>query len=109
MYCRRLKSSNILLESDFRAKITNFDLARSAEGKDAEFALTRHIVGTRGKHVSDIYEKVNANISEVLDEVLEEEKIDEKERLANFIDPRLQGNYRPELAMSVIILMTRYE
>ncbi|GJW61548.1 LysM domain receptor-like kinase 4 [Tanacetum coccineum] len=133
---KNLQSSNILLDSDFRAKITNFDLARSADGKDGEFALTRHIVGTRGymspeylenglistkldvygfgvlileimtgKHVSDLYEKVNTNLSEVLDEVLEEEKIDEKERLANFIDPRLQGNYRPELAMSVIRLI----
>ncbi|PWA89995.1 Concanavalin A-like lectin/glucanase, subgroup [Artemisia annua] len=133
---KNLKSSNILLDSNFRAKITNFDLARSAEGKDGEFALTRHIVGTRGymspeylenglistkldvygfgvlmleimtgKNVSDLYGKVNTNLSEVLDEVLEEQKIDEKERLTNFIDPRLQGNYRPELAMSVIRLI----
>ncbi|CAK9136869.1 unnamed protein product [Ilex paraguariensis] len=43
-----LKSSNVLLDGDFRAKITNFNLARSADGKEGEFALTKHIVGTKG-------------------------------------------------------------
>lgn len=133
---KNLESSNILLDSDFRAKITNFDLARSAEGQEGQFALTRHIVGNRGymspeylenglistkldvyglgvlmleivtgKHVSDLYEKVNKNLSEVLDEVLEEENIDGKEKLTDFMDPRLEGNYPPELAMAVIRLM----
>ncbi|KAI3747935.1 hypothetical protein L6452_10684 [Arctium lappa] len=133
---KNLESSNILLDSDFRAKITNFDLARSAEGQEGQFALTRHIVGNRGYmspeylenglistkldvyglgvlmleivtgiHVSDLYEKVNKNLSEVLDEILEEENIEGKEKLTDFMDPRLQGNYPPELAMSIIRLM----
>ncbi|KAL8193406.1 hypothetical protein R6Q57_026541 [Mikania cordata] len=133
---KNLESSNILLDSDFRAKITNFDLARSAEGREGQFALTRHIIGTRGymspeylenglistkldvygfgvllleivsgKHVSDLYEKVNKNLSEVLEDILEEENIDRNEKLTDFIDQRLQGNYPLQLAMSVLRLI----
>lgn len=43
-----IKSSNILLDGDFRAKIANFALTRSSEGEDNQFILTRHIVGTKG-------------------------------------------------------------
>ncbi|XP_057832018.2 protein LYK5 [Cryptomeria japonica] len=39
-----IKSSNILLDSNYRAKIANFGLAKSAE----DYALTRHVVGTKG-------------------------------------------------------------
>lgn len=40
-----IKSSNVLLDRNFRAKIANFGLAKSAgEG----FAVTRHVVGTKG-------------------------------------------------------------
>lgn len=40
-----IKSSNVLLDGNFRAKIANFGLAKSAgEG----FAVTRHVVGTKG-------------------------------------------------------------
>ncbi|CAH9146949.1 unnamed protein product [Cuscuta epithymum] len=43
-----LESGNILLDRNMRAKITNFGLSRSADGQEGEFALTRHIVGTKG-------------------------------------------------------------
>lgn len=40
-----IKSSNVLLDRNFRAKIANFGLAKSAgEG----FAVTKHVVGTKG-------------------------------------------------------------
>ncbi|CAI9272574.1 unnamed protein product [Lactuca saligna] len=133
---KNLESSNILLDDEFRAKIIDFDLARSAEGQDGHFALTRHIVGTRGymspeylenglvstkldvyglgvlmleivtgKHVYELYENVKKNLSEVLDDVLEEEDTDENQKLTDFVDPFLQGDYPPQLAMSVIRLI----
>ncbi|CAH1437521.1 unnamed protein product [Lactuca virosa] len=112
---KNLESSNILLDDEFRAKIINFDLARSAEGQEGQFALTRHIVGTRGymspeylengKHVYELYEKVKKNLSEVLDDILEEEDTDENQKLTDFVDPFLQGDYPPQLAMSVIRLI----
>ncbi|CAN1126808.1 Protein LYK5 [Linum perenne] len=41
-----IKSSNVLLNSDLRAKITNFSLAKSYAARDA--TNTVHLVGTRG-------------------------------------------------------------
>ncbi|CAN1324314.1 LysM domain receptor-like kinase 4 [Linum perenne] len=43
-----IKGGNVLLDSDFRAKIANLAQARSTEGQDGEFNLTRHIFGTKG-------------------------------------------------------------
>ncbi|KAF8028736.1 hypothetical protein BT93_E1402 [Corymbia citriodora subsp. variegata] len=43
-----INGSNILLDSEFRAKIASLGLARTTEGEHGEFALTRHIVGTKG-------------------------------------------------------------
>ncbi|GMN24203.1 hypothetical protein TIFTF001_045842 [Ficus carica] len=43
-----IKSSNILLDSDFRAKITNFGLAKSTQVQEGQFSLTEHIVGSVG-------------------------------------------------------------
>nr|GEV41268.1 protein LYK5 [Tanacetum cinerariifolium] len=47
---KNLKSSNVLLDANMRAKITNFGLARSVdeEKDDGGFQLTRHVVGTFG-------------------------------------------------------------
>ncbi|CAL5326324.1 unnamed protein product [Camellia sinensis] len=125
-----LKTSHVLLDSDFRAKISNFGLARSADGQEGEFALTRHIVGTKGymapeylengfvstkldvyafgvlmleiltgKEVSLLYEAVKIELSEVLIPVLDEEN--GKEKLSEFVDPSLKGNYPAELAVFV--------
>ncbi|KAH1260388.1 LysM domain receptor-like kinase 4 [Glycine max] len=63
-----LKSGNILLDSDFRAKISNFRLARSVEREGSEgdqYVMTRHIVGTRGYMAPEYLE--NGLVSTKLD------------------------------------------
>ncbi|GJR65994.1 protein LYK5 [Tanacetum coccineum] len=47
---KNLKNSNVLLDANMRAKITNFGLARTVdeEKDDGGFQLTRHVVGTFG-------------------------------------------------------------
>ncbi|TKY57014.1 LYK5 protein [Spatholobus suberectus] len=47
---KNLKSGNVLLDGNFRAKVSNFGLARAVEGQgdDGGFQLTRHVVGTQG-------------------------------------------------------------
>ncbi|GAV65798.1 LOW QUALITY PROTEIN: Pkinase domain-containing protein/Pkinase_Tyr domain-containing protein, partial [Cephalotus follicularis] len=44
---KNLKTSNILLDGNFRAKLANF-LARMVENDDHGLHLTRHVVSTRG-------------------------------------------------------------
>ncbi|KAK7252879.1 hypothetical protein RIF29_37134 [Crotalaria pallida] len=127
-----LKSSNILLDNDFRAKVANLRLARSVEVHEGEqFPLTRHIIGTRGymapeylenglvstkvdvyafgvlllelltgKEVAAILTEDNKNLSQVLCEIVGEKN--GKERIKEFMDPTMQGNYPLELAMFVV-------
>ncbi|KAF3437796.1 hypothetical protein FNV43_RR20552 [Rhamnella rubrinervis] len=48
---KNLKTTNILLDGSFRAKISNFGLARTLEDEEEEqgaLQLTRHVVGTQG-------------------------------------------------------------
>ncbi|KAK9164067.1 hypothetical protein Syun_004969 [Stephania yunnanensis] len=123
-----IKSSNILLDHEFRAKIANFTLARSAEGHENEFALTRHIVGTKGYMAPEYLEygiitpKLDVYSLGVvmLELVTGKEAIDTsgerdvsismslttilqdenpKEALKDFIDSSLEGNYPIDLAL----------
>lgn len=129
-----LNGDNILLDGDLRAKIANFGLARSADGQEGEFALTRHIVGTQGYMAPEYLE--NGLVSPKLDvyafgvlllEILTGKEVsalyegsntnlsqmlipvlhdkDAKEHLNNFIDPSLEGKYPTELAFAMVRLI----
>ncbi|XVE87248.1 hypothetical protein DITRI_Ditri18aG0101200 [Diplodiscus trichospermus] len=129
-----LKSSNVLLDGDYRAKIANFALTRSTEGREGQYALTRHIVGTKGYMAPEYVE--NGLVSTKLDVyafgVLFLETItgkeaaafsgeenmnlsdmlnnvlDEKdgqEVLKRLIDPFMLENYPSELAIVVVKLI----
>ncbi|KAF7828807.1 LysM domain receptor-like kinase 4 [Senna tora] len=120
-----LKSENILLDNDFRAKITNLGLARSVKTEDDQFPMTRHIVGIRGymapeylengiistkldvyafgvlmleilsgKEVAAIVEGDKTNLSDVLSSG--------EEKVGDFMDPSLKGNYPLQLAVFVV-------
>ncbi|GMH06465.1 hypothetical protein Nepgr_008305 [Nepenthes gracilis] len=128
-----IKSSNVLLDADFRAKVANLGQSKTVE--QGHFALTRHIVGTKGymapeylenglittkldvysygvlmleiltgKEVATLYEETTACLSEVLEAVLCEDEYDGKENLTPLIDPSLQGHYPAEVAMAVVRL-----
>ncbi|KAK8566268.1 hypothetical protein V6N12_059799 [Hibiscus sabdariffa] len=127
-----LKTSNVLLDSDFRAKITNFALARSTEGREGEFALTRHIVGTKGYMAPEYLE--NGLVSTKLDvyafgvlllEVITGKEVAAlygdkdtnlsdvvsdvldtgKEGLKHLIEPYMLENYPSELTIVVVQLI----
>nr|AMR60614.1 lysin motif receptor-like kinase 3 [Lupinus angustifolius] len=127
-----LKSSNILLDHDLRAKVSNLRLARSVEVQEGQqLPLTRHIIGTRGymapeylenglvstkldvyafgvlllelltgKEVAAILAEDNKNLSHILCDMVGEKN--EQERVKEFMDPSLKGNYPLELAMFVV-------
>ncbi|KAF7848929.1 hypothetical protein BT93_L1432 [Corymbia citriodora subsp. variegata] len=128
---KNITSDNVLLDCDFRAKITNLGMARSAEGDDGQFALTSHIIGTKGYMAPEYLE--NGLVSTALDVyafgVLAMEMITGKEaesltreessnlyqaldevvpedsmteRLADLIDPSLGGRYPSNLAAFMI-------
>ncbi|KAJ0039884.1 hypothetical protein Pint_28201 [Pistacia integerrima] len=127
-----INSSNILLDSDFRAKIANFALARSTEGKEGGFALTRHIVGTKGFMAPEYLENglvstkldvyafgvlmleiltgkeaaaLNGEENMYLSDALDVVLKDGQENLRHFVDPSMQGNYPSELAIIVITMI----
>ncbi|KAJ8770655.1 hypothetical protein K2173_021302 [Erythroxylum novogranatense] len=129
-----MKCSNVLLDSNFKAKIANLALARSAENQEGEFTLTRHIVGTKGYMAPEYLE--NGIVSTKIDvfafgvltlEILTGKEIpalyreenmcisdvlktvlcdnDEPENLSQFIDSSMQGNYPVELAVVFVRLI----
>ncbi|KAK3028985.1 hypothetical protein RJ639_038188 [Escallonia herrerae] len=134
---KNLKSSNVLLDGNMKAKVANFGLARTLDNQDqGGLQLTRHVMGTYGYMAPEYIE--NGLITPKLDvfalgvvmlELLSGkeaaggggEKKDGKdeellfativrvlagenvrEKLREFIDPRLRGNEYPlDLAYSM--------
>lgn len=125
-----INSSNIFLDSDFRAKIANFGQMRATQAKEGDFSLTSHIVGTIGYLAPEYLQ--NGLVSTKLDvyafgvlllEMLTGKEIsvlceenrnffsdglcevldDEgKDRLRQFMDPSMQGKYPSEFATFVV-------
>ncbi|KMT08520.1 hypothetical protein BVRB_6g138030 [Beta vulgaris subsp. vulgaris] len=60
-----IMSSNVLLDTEFRAKIAKFGLSRPVKGNDGKFTLTTHIVGTKGYLAPEYLE--NGVVSPMLD------------------------------------------
>ncbi|KAL6526232.1 LysM domain [Orobanche minor] len=126
---KNLNSNNVLLDRDFRAKIANFGQARSAEGREGQFALTRHVIGTKGYMAPEYLE--NGVVSPELDvyafgvllmEILTGKEVslllyegvnmqlseiltpvlsadDGNQNLRKLMDPMLQGKYPRDLAL----------
>ncbi|KAJ8621052.1 hypothetical protein MRB53_029581 [Persea americana] len=129
-----VKSSNILLDSNFRGKVANFSLARSFEGPGDGCLLTKHITGTQGYMAPEYLE--NGLISPQLDvyafgvvmlEIITGKEavvagergamqlseafiafLDEEKdcgKLSEFMDPSLQGNHPLNLFMTMAELI----
>lgn len=129
-----IKSSNVLLDSDFRAKLNNFSQARAVEGQEGEFALTRHIVGTKGYMAPEYLE--NGLVSPKLDvysfgvlmmEILSGKQVSlffkeenaeisdvlggvikegiEKQNLKGLVDPFFEDNFSVELAIFMLSMV----
>ncbi|XP_038722278.1 lysM domain receptor-like kinase 4 [Tripterygium wilfordii] len=89
-----IRSGNVLLDSDFRAKIANLGMARIAGGEEGQFALTRHIVGTRGHMAPEYLENglVSAKLDVYAFGVLMLEMITGKQVAALYTEPEVNMN-----------------
>ncbi|CAN1224847.1 Protein LYK5 [Linum grandiflorum] len=115
-----------------RAKIANLAQARSAQGQDGEFNLTRHISGTKGYMAPEYLE--NGLVSTKIDvfafgvlllemitgkqvasfhkdgayglsNVLSDAQDGKEDNLRQFLDPSMEGNYPVDLAVFVLRLI----
>ncbi|XP_043713936.1 lysM domain receptor-like kinase 4 [Telopea speciosissima] len=112
-----IRSINILLDSDLRAKIANFGLARSTVGQTKGYMAPEYLEDGLVSPKLDVYafgvvmlelisgkEIVSSQgeellLIDVLIAILHEENVEEK--LRGFIDPSLQENYPLDLAVSL--------
>uniref|UniRef100_A0A0D9VD86 Protein kinase domain-containing protein n=1 Tax=Leersia perrieri TaxID=77586 RepID=A0A0D9VD86_9ORYZ len=133
---KNLKSSNVLLDGDLHGKLSGFGLARALPAGDAAAAqLTRHVVGTQG-YLSPEYLE-HGLITPKLDvfafgvillEILSgkeaafagdgdggerllwetaEGLVGDGEKVRDFMDPRLGGDYPLDMAVAVAALAAR--
>ncbi|OAY68236.1 lysM domain receptor-like kinase 4 [Ananas comosus] len=123
--------TNILLDSNFRAKISNFSRARPAQEEEGDFALTTHIVG-KSSHMApeyiehglvspkiDVYafgvvlmEMITGReASEVgrdaVTELLRGGETVAGEEIKGFIDQSLEWNYTVDSAMFMVELIEK--
>ncbi|XP_074309099.1 lysM domain receptor-like kinase 4 [Silene latifolia] len=129
-----IKSSNILLDPGFRAKISKFGLSRSVSGTDGQFTITKHIVGTKGylapeymrsgliSPMLDVYSfgvllvemLTGKNVVRLYEEGVKVHllevltplvsKGEGNAKLREFIDQSLGDDYPSEVAMSMVVL-----
>ncbi|KAK7276527.1 hypothetical protein RIF29_17668 [Crotalaria pallida] len=129
---KNLKSGNVLLDGNFRGKVSNFGLARVVEdqGEEGGFQLTRHVVGTQGYMAPEYIENgvitpkmdvfafgvvilellsgreaVGSGdqlLSVTISQVLEGDNV--REKLRGFMDPNLRGEYPLDLAYSMAVV-----
>ncbi|KAL5557631.1 hypothetical protein UlMin_033842 [Ulmus minor] len=121
---KNLNGSNILLDTNMRAKVSNFGLARTLENQEeGGLRLTRHVVGTRGYMAPEYLENglvtpkldvfafgvvilellsgreaTEEPLWERISGVLEGDNV--REKLGSFIDPALK-EYPLDLAFSL--------
>ncbi|PKI54725.1 protein LYK5 [Punica granatum] len=130
---KNLKSSNVLLDGNFRAKVSNFGLARSVESENGGLQLTRHVVGTQGYMSPEYIENgvitpkldvfafgvvmlellsgreavgKNKDREELLSSAINRvvEGDNVRDKLREFIDPSLRDEYPLDLAFSMVEL-----
>ncbi|XP_024381282.1 protein LYK5 isoform X2 [Physcomitrium patens] len=129
-----VKSSNILLDKNFRAKVANFGMAKPADSGEPGPLMTEHIVGTQGYMAPEYLEhglvSTKADVFSfgvVLLELLSGREAicndgggeftmlsatisnvlsgdDQMAKLQAWMDPRLQNAYPSDIALSVAIL-----
>ncbi|CAI0429354.1 unnamed protein product [Linum tenue] len=129
-----IKAGNVLLDGDFRGKIANLAHARSAEGQDGDFNLTKHIFGTKGYMAPEYLE--NGLVSTKIDvfafgvlllEMITGKEVaslykegidglsgvvnevllsqDGRDNITGFLDPSMEGNFPLEFAGFVVRLV----
>lgn len=131
---KNLQSGNVLLDENFRAKVSNFGLARVLDDdEEGGFQVTRHVIGTQGYMAPEYIE--NGVITAKMDvfafgvvilelisgkeaivgeekllsscarEVLEGENV--REKLRGFVDPSFGDEYPLDLVYSMAQLAKR--